>query len=138
MGETRRRSVFLSFVLVAFSAVPALAQTGSIVGRVTGSDTGKPVVSAVVEAVRAGGQMAGTTYSNQDGAFRIGGLRPGVYTLKVSATGYGEHTSESVQVSICWSTFSVTTLSRIKSRISSSTGTRSSSLATATGRNTVS
>jgi iron complex outermembrane receptor protein len=86
-------------LLVVLGAVPALAQTGAITGRVTGSDTGQPVVSALVEAVRAGGQVAGTTLTNQDGAFRIAGLSPGTYTVRASATGYAEGTSEPVQVS---------------------------------------
>ena len=99
MGETRRRSVFLSFVLLALGAVPALAQTGSIAGRLTGSDSGQPVVGAVVEALDASGHAAGQTNSTAGGAFRITGLAAGRYTLNVTAVGYGTQTAQTVDVS---------------------------------------
>jgi iron complex outermembrane receptor protein len=98
MDATRRISVVLSLLGLLMGGRPVLAQTGGITGRVTGSDTGRPIVGALVEAMDAGGRVSGNALSNQDGAFRIAGLQPGGYTLSLAAIGYGSETGQAVQV----------------------------------------
>jgi iron complex outermembrane receptor protein len=98
MGETRRRSVILSALYLLLGAAPALAQTGAITGRLNASDTGRPVVSAVVEAVERNGRVAGSALSNNDGLFRIRGLGAGTYSLAVSVAGYASPAGVTAQV----------------------------------------
>lgn len=100
MGETRLRFVLLSTLCLLVSATPTLGQTGTILGRITGSDTGRPVAGALVEArgVRERGSASAGVLTNQEGAFRISGLGPGRYIMTVAAIGYGTRLADTVQV----------------------------------------
>src|SRR5581483_3775486 len=63
-----------------------LAPTGVITGRVT-DESGEPVEYANVSAQGSGSGEGATT--DQNGMFRIGGLAPGRYRVKVSMNGLG-------------------------------------------------
>jgi hypothetical protein len=78
------RAVTIAFAVLAASVLPALAQTQVVVqGRVFERGTATPVVGATVEL---DGQPSTTTSST--GAFRIEGVTPGGYSLRVEALGY--------------------------------------------------
>jgi len=98
MSGVQRRSVLLSGLLLLLGTGAALGQTGTILGRITGSDTGQPVVGALVEARGAEDRASGGGLTNQAGEFRISGLASGVYTITVSAFGYGTRVADTVQV----------------------------------------
>ena len=98
MGETRGGSVLISTLCLLLGASPLLGQSGAIAGRITGADTGRPIVGALVEALGAGARRVGDALTNQAGEFRISGLEPGVYTLSVAAFGYGTQATDRVQV----------------------------------------
>ncbi len=76
------RVALLATVLLA-GASSAFAQGGTLVGRVT-DEAGVPVPGA---EVRVGG-VAGTTQSDQDGAFRVTGVRVGLFYFGVRRVGY--------------------------------------------------
>jgi outer membrane receptor protein involved in Fe transport len=103
---------FLLSALAVLAAGPLLAQTpgqppaaqqrpspqppasgpGEIRGTVLDAESGAPVARASV-AVRSAADSAlvAGAIARPDGTFRIEGLRPGSYHLKVSMMGYGAH-----------------------------------------------
>ena len=71
-----------AFVLL-LAAAPALAQTGTIRGRVIDA-RGLPLIGAVVEALGTGRGDA----AESDGQYVVDGLAPGAATLRVRLVGY--------------------------------------------------
>lgn len=65
-----------------------LQTPGAIEGEVRERGNGRFVTGATVQAIGADGQAAGTVRMLGAG-FQIGGLRPGPWTLRVGAPGYG-------------------------------------------------
>ena len=59
----------------------------TIGGTVYRSDGRTPVSSAMIQ-VRRGGTLVRTVYSTALGAYSVGSLRPGTYTLTVTKSGY--------------------------------------------------
>jgi TonB-linked SusC/RagA family outer membrane protein len=72
-------------LVAALLAAPLLAQTGTIVGRVTDRASGQPVPNARIQVVQAG-QVAS---ANFEGRYRVSGLAAGTYDVRVIAVGYG-------------------------------------------------
>jgi hypothetical protein len=71
--------------LLALSSQVALAQTGTVTGKITAADTPTPVEAARV-------QVVGTpllVLSNQDGVYTMRGVTPGTVQIRVSALGFG-------------------------------------------------
>ncbi len=69
-------------------AAPARVQTGAVAGRVTEAETETPIAAAAVSLV-------GTSWralTGSDGRYRIDGIAPGEYTLRVQRLGYEEAT----------------------------------------------
>src|SRR5690606_8429830 len=67
---------------------PLAAQRGAVVrGRVVEAGTGTAVASAVVRVADASGRSALT---DESGTFRLDGLEPGAYRLRVAHLGYAE------------------------------------------------
>lgn len=64
-----------------------LAQSITISGKITSKESGRPVAGA---SVFLSNSSFGTT-SSTDGNFTLNRLRPGQYTLVVTAVGYGEY-----------------------------------------------
>ncbi|MFV1883551.1 MAG: carboxypeptidase-like regulatory domain-containing protein [Balneola sp.] len=78
------KKLLLTVVCVAFYAVSAFAQSGSITGTITDASTGEPLVGATVfiESLQRG---AGT---DLDGNYTISNLPSGTYTLTSNYIGY--------------------------------------------------
>src|SRR5439155_19984866 len=76
-GLTRATSTAFSV-----SAVP-----GSLSGTVAAASDGHPLGGAKVEAFQTGLVKASAT-TNADGTYSMGGLTPGSYDVRASATGY--------------------------------------------------
>ena len=95
-----RSAVTFSCLLLAISALPALAQTtGSLNGTVfDGQGAALPGAELVLTNVATGQtrQLA----SSSEGYFLFGDLSPAVYRLKVSATGFKELTLSSVTLNV--------------------------------------
>lgn len=73
----------LIVLLLSLLALPAFGQ-GSIVGTVTDASFGDPLPGVNVVIV---GTASGAA-TGADGAFRVGGLRPGEYSVRVSYIGF--------------------------------------------------
>lgn len=81
-------------------AQPPTAGPGEIRGTVVDAQGNTPIASASVavwstaDAVLVAGAIA-----RPDGSFRIEGLRPGTYQLRVSMMGYGTHRTSEITIS---------------------------------------
>ena len=91
----------LTSTLLALGALPVVAsglaaQSGTITGKVTNAESGRPIENASVKATMSGGSTFGAV-SGADGAFRIVNLPDGAYTVSVTAIGYAPKRSDNVQ-----------------------------------------
>ena len=75
---------------LALTHTPALAQGGTIQGRVRDDDGA--AVSGVRVTVLSGNNPIAGSYTDQLGSYRISTVPAGTYTLNVSGLGYVEHT----------------------------------------------
>lgn len=77
-------------LLLLLLAAPAWAQQSAVItGRVTDAGSGQALPGAnVVLSPQGSLQMAAGTATNNDGSYRLAGLAPGAYTLRVSYIGY--------------------------------------------------
>jgi outer membrane receptor for ferrienterochelin and colicins len=83
--------------LLVFAVAPAWAQNGVMTGRVTSSDGGAPVVTALVQAVTAAGVTASAVVTDVGGYYRLN-VAPGTYRLSVNAVGYAQQDVASLTV----------------------------------------
>lgn len=82
-----RRSIHLALALIAFLAVPLASaqadQRGTLSGRVTDQDgRAIPFASVGIPAAKTGG------LTDSEGNFRVAGITPGSYQVKVNYIGY--------------------------------------------------
>jgi len=92
-----RRSIRRFLCLALTTATPALAQTGSIGGRVTDSTTSAPLSSAIVRAI-SGTSTVGADTASTDGVYRITDVAPGTYVIVVARIGYAVRRIPGVRV----------------------------------------
>lgn len=79
---------------------PPAAGPGEIRGTVVDGQSNAPVSAASVAVwSRADSTLVAGALARPDGSFRIEGLRPGAYYLKVSMMGYTAHTSAQLTIS---------------------------------------
>ena len=99
MRKTRQtnRHWHLSALLFLLNVLclPALAQTGTITGKVTDTRLNEPLIGA---SVMIEGSTTGAV-TDIDGHFRIAGLKPGSYNIVASYVSYENQTIKSVSVS---------------------------------------
>ena len=83
------RFVSRLFAVLAFVglAQTALAQAGTITGKVTDAGTGAALSGANVQAL-SGTTTAASVISGQNGTYRLGGLAAGSYTVVVTKLGH--------------------------------------------------
>lgn len=96
MFATRVRR-FAVLCCLALAARPALAQGGSISGKVT-NDGGAPLSGVRVQAINAGGQMAASVLSREDGTYRVANVAAGTYAVVATRIGYQLVRTEGVTV----------------------------------------
>ncbi|HEX5071705.1 MAG TPA: TonB-dependent receptor [Gemmatimonadaceae bacterium] len=92
-----RRSICRFLCLALTTATPALAQTGSIGGRIIDSTTSAPVTRADVRAM-SGTSTVGTATAGNDGVYRITNVPPGTYDIVVRYIGYAQRRIPGVRV----------------------------------------
>ena len=80
------RRLLLGIAMSAL-ALPALAQTGAISGKVTETGTNRPIANAGVRAVSGLRAVAGA-YTDESGNFRIANVPAGTYTVEARLVGY--------------------------------------------------
>jgi hypothetical protein len=86
----------LRILIFSFFAAQLLAQQAQVTlsGTVTNSKTGEPVAHALVQVRRIGGQLANdppvshSAFTDAGGAFQIGELPPGQYSVNASKPGF--------------------------------------------------
>ena len=88
-----RWSRIFAFALSLGLGAPLAAQTGTVTGKITEKLEGRPVASANVQLVAAGGRSVVAAVTSADGSYRVSAA-PGTYTLQVIALGF-----QSVRVS---------------------------------------
>src|ERR1019366_777722 len=88
-GNSRAWAGFLAFaLLLGLMAVPASAQeSGSILGTVKDT-SGGTVPSAKVTIINADTNDMRSITTGEDGTYRVAGLRPGNYSVKVEKEGF--------------------------------------------------
>jgi outer membrane receptor for ferrienterochelin and colicins len=92
------RSLLAALSLLLLTVLPAAAQSGVIVGRVTDEQTGEPVGSARVEALSGAGRQIATAFTTADGNFRMTGVPAGTYNVSIASVGYADRVLERVIV----------------------------------------
>lgn len=99
MRKTRQtnRHWHLSALLFLLNilCLPALAQTGTITGKVTDARLNEPLIGA---SVMIEGSTTGAV-TDIDGHFRIAGLKPGNYNIVASYVSYENQTIKNVSIS---------------------------------------
>jgi hypothetical protein len=96
--EVKYRSLLVTLAILVVIVVPASAQspTGTLRGQVT-DPSGAVVTNARVSAVGPAGQTLSANTS-QNGAYEIGGLAPGKYTVTATANGFAPFSQSEVVV----------------------------------------
>jgi hypothetical protein len=74
------------------------AGPGEIRGAIRDADTGSPLGFSAIEVFNGGDARVAGAIATAEGAFRIEGLMPGTYRLRVTLIGYGTHDSEPVAI----------------------------------------
>jgi iron complex outermembrane receptor protein len=89
VASNMKRVVF-AVMLVAGSALQALAQNGALTGKVTRAGTAEPMAGAavVIEELRREAR------TGDDGSYRFDNLAPGDYHVSVRADGYSSRRAE--------------------------------------------
>ena len=85
------------FIALAGSALAQTGGEGGLEGTVT-DPTGAAIPNATVTATNQASKVATTRTSTSAGLYSITPLIPGVYTIKVKATGFSTLTQENVEV----------------------------------------
>jgi iron complex outermembrane receptor protein len=94
----RFRAWLLAGFAVLASALPALAQSGTLSGRVTSSDGSRPIGGAAVAVAAASGVEVARVTAGGDGRYRVPGLGVGTYRVNVAAIGHEPRVFPTVQV----------------------------------------
>jgi len=80
--DTGRTWLTAATLLLALAA-PALAQTGTVTGRVTSADTGEPLALVAVRVISGANLVVGRALTSETGTYQITNLNPGTYSLDI-------------------------------------------------------
>ncbi|MGE5315921.1 MAG: TonB-dependent receptor [Acidobacteriota bacterium] len=98
------RSLFsLLLCLLLLALIPrtlSAGTTGKIAGRITDEKSGEPIVGATIMII---GSAVGAA-SDIEGAYLIGNVSPGTYSLSISVVGYRKKIVQNVQVNVDFTT----------------------------------
>lgn len=92
-------TLFLLIAVVVPISLEAQIDAGGITGTVTDS-SGAVVAGAKVTLVNEGTKMSQSTESTSTGTYNLGALKPGLYTLRATSTGYSTFVAEQLSVHI--------------------------------------
>jgi outer membrane receptor for ferrienterochelin and colicins len=94
--STRWAVALLTLFFLGTSAAEASAQ-GTIQGRVTDTQSGGPIISALITVANEQGRTVATVLSSRDGSYTAS-VPAGTYELSISAIGYGTQRMGSITV----------------------------------------
>src|SRR5688500_19147323 len=94
------RTSLISLIVALAAAGSVLAQSGSVTGKVTSTDGGGPLAGATVN-LEANGVLAAQGKTRADGSYRISGVAPGSYTVRIRSVGYGPREFPGTVVAAC-------------------------------------
>ena len=89
---------FTALAMALTATLPAQLTRGTILGTVQ-DPTGAVVANATVRITNSETGLERSTTTSSDGIYRFPGVEPGVYTVKFTATGFGEAQVKNVSVS---------------------------------------
>lgn len=87
---------FVTTIIIALLATSAMAQSGAITGTISIAPSNEPLPFAEVRLIEDSTKIAITDF---DGVFRLEGLKPGIFSLRISALGYETQIISEVMVS---------------------------------------
>jgi outer membrane receptor protein involved in Fe transport len=94
----RQLFAFTALAMAFTATLPAQLTRGTILGTVQ-DPTGAVVANASVRITNSETGLERSTTTSSDGIYRFPGVEPGVYTVKFTATGFGEAQVKNVSVS---------------------------------------
>lgn len=86
---------------LGFGAIPVLAQSQATAGQISGvvtDNSGAAITGATVKATNSQTGLERSTTSNEEGAYSIISLPPGVYSLSGEANGFGKANFSNIEV----------------------------------------
>jgi hypothetical protein len=99
LNRLARTSVFLVFILLlGCSSIFAQGTSSSAIGGTVADAKGDVIRGATVNVTNKATGMERTATTNDDGAYKLDFLPAGRYAVKVSASGFGEVTSDNVEL----------------------------------------
>ena len=100
MSPNLRMNTALIAMLLSFSLGSAHAQTlGTIIGAVT-DDTGAVIPGVEVEITNEGQGTSSVVVTQGDGSYRLPGVQPGSYSIRIEVEGFRAHLVENLQVEV--------------------------------------
>ncbi len=92
--------VVMSALVVLLSTAGAQAQQGAVVliGNVTDASTGKPVLDAIVTVTSPNLQGEEIAVTDDAGSYRVPGLPPGIYVLRVEKENFKPYAREGLDL----------------------------------------
>jgi outer membrane receptor for ferrienterochelin and colicins len=78
----------LTAALALLVLAPGEAQTGSLSGRVSNADGGKPLGGAAIRVQLPNGAVIASGSTRSDGSYQVNEVAPGSYLVKIAAVGF--------------------------------------------------
>src|SRR5690242_4684147 len=97
MKLSKRLSLLLLLAVLSTPFLIAHAAGGSIAGKIT-DPKGSVVANAVITVVNTVTKQDFTATTDPQGIYKIEGLPPGIYTVRVIAKGFSEGRREEVKI----------------------------------------
>ena len=93
-------AITITAIVMTLCAAPSFAQQTSTILGVVKDSSGATVPGANVTATNTDTALARTTITGDDGAFRVAGLQPGHYSVKVEKSGFKTATAADLTLDV--------------------------------------
>ncbi len=99
MGTLRTLCCGLLCTMLVATMGIAQGPNAAVTGTIT-DPTGGVVIGALVEMVSASTNVSSAATTNKDGLYRISGLIPGIYTARVTMSGFKTETRKAIELHV--------------------------------------